>query len=472
MSQSLIYYKRELENTVNESLIVGADGDSLFNDLVLSDTNNNLVLQVTAEQYCKLLSAALNGCYRTYPENPLGVLYPLIKAGKLEFCAQVINCIQNDEDTRNALLSLLNGTTFSESVNNGQSQNGVDIANSDTYNPTCDLDILYGQTRQLVDYLDAINTDILEILEVATNLLDFAASVVGDVTLIDETSIDAILSWVSYMQDNIAENYAAQVTQTYLEECACDIFCLAKDNGCEITPNLLFNYWNDRLSGSLSIGGLLVNSLVYLVGGTWIGTEIADFMFLSQLALRSQAGQVLDFSAYFDIQTRLEIYSNDPNSDWSTLCNCPTVLNETVTYDGTGWTDYTVPEGSIDATFGDPAPSGKSARNAAITTERNVTVVTFNGNFVTISGIHFWGWATNPSGTWTALVQLRDQSDTVIASQQWIRSANETWIEQQWTGGQVTGVWSIRFIVGKYSPNAGDGFELYQDNLNINFEYE
>ncbi|MBT8449370.1 MAG: hypothetical protein KJO69_06750 [Gammaproteobacteria bacterium] len=321
MTNSLIYYRKKLLETTEESVVSNADGDSLSNDIILNDGVNYLVLPVTPTQYKNLLSACINGVFTTFPENPIGVLYPLIKAGKVNLCDAVVDCINDPESgLSDAIVDLINSTAYDNSVSIGQGQNESVLGNG--YNPTCDFDILYGQIRQLVDYLHAVNVDILEIIEVASNLLDGFAEVIGDIKGIDGSAIATGVDWLAFIQDNIAENYDAQVTTTYLEVVACDLFCIAKEN-CAVTPTILYDYFSDKLSNSITIEGLFDATLGYLITGAWTGSQIADFMFLSQLALRSQLGRVLDFSAYFDINTRMQIYSNDPDGDWATLCdNC------------------------------------------------------------------------------------------------------------------------------------------------------
>lgn len=325
---ALTYYKRKLLNEVVSPPLLAGNGDSLDNDLILSDEVQSLVLQVTANEYTQILSALLNGAYTTYPENYQQVIYPLLKAGKMSFCDEMLWCIENNGQIANAILSLTRD--YLDSREFAQSFNDTDLAESS--NPTCDYDILWGQCLQLVQYLDQINRDVLEVIEVAFNGYESAAEILGDITGIDESSLDAVFTWIVRIQDNIAENYDAQITQAYIESVACEIFCKAKLNNCRIEPDTLWTVFADRLSATVTIESLLVNSLNYLVQGQWVGTEIADFMFFSQLAFRSQLGKYLTIIGYQDLNQRLIIYGNDPSSDWTVICDCSQTL--TINYDG------------------------------------------------------------------------------------------------------------------------------------------
>jgi len=240
----------------------------------------------------------------------------------MDICQAIIECIENPESgVSTAITNLIGGALETQSREIGQSWNNTDMASS--VNPECDLDILFGQCIQLVEYIDVLNTEFFAILEVATNELDFLADVIGDITLVDETSIDAAISFIQYAQENIAENYEAQSTLEYKETLACDIFCVARFLDCAITPTILYNVMKSRLSSSLDIVALWDEVLDFLVDGEWTGSQIADFMFYAQFATRAMIGRYFDNLAWSDIQSRLVIYGNDPNGDWTTLCDCP-----------------------------------------------------------------------------------------------------------------------------------------------------
>jgi len=151
------------------------------------------------------------------------------------------------------------------------------------------------------------------------------------------------------------------------------------------------------------------------------------------------------------------------------ICACVPGTLITVTYDGTGYPNWTILEGNLDIAFGNPMPSGKSAWNSGIDTQRNRTRVDLGAEY-TILGINFDGWATNPSGTWTQLIQLRDASEVIVDSQSWSHTLDETWINRSSTLGSVAGVRYIDFFVGKYQPTASPAYTLYQDNLAISYE--
>lgn len=360
MAKFLTRFNAIVELEESPSLDQG-EGDSLENDLILLPEENNLVLTVTEDQYIRLLSAAMNGAQVTYPDDYLNVIYPLIKAGKLDFCQTMADCITDPNSPAYAALQAMLNEAIAEALRDAaQSQSNTNLAAGT--NPECDYDTLFGQCLQLVEYLNGVNEDAFQKFEAQTNVLDFAADVIGDVTGVDEVSMDAILAWAAFLQEGIYENYEAQITQAYLEERACEIFCLAIENGCVINPDTLWTVWADRLSATVTIGSLLSEALTFLVTGTWIGEEIADVMFFSQLAFRSLFGRFIGLAAYYDLLIRLRVYSNDPNPDWAVLCeDCePFCVTYDFTIDDAGFEPAIINTGSSPATI--PAAQYETAQ--------------------------------------------------------------------------------------------------------------
>lgn len=259
-------------------------------------------------------------------------------------CQEIIDCI-NDPST--GVADAIANVAFNRSAESARdvAQSYNDSSLGDGSNPTCDDDILFGQCLQLVEYLHSLNLDALEVIEVASNPNEFVATVVGSVSGADEASVDAVFQWGEFVIDSISENYLAQVTQLYLEDRACEIFCIAKNNNCKIDPTTLFEVWRARLNATVSITSLINESLLYLVSGVWVGQEIADFMFFSQLAIRSQLGEFFGKIAYSDLDMRLRIYGNDPNPDWQVLCP-PCVPTWCVLY------DFSNPDGVVNEICG------------------------------------------------------------------------------------------------------------------------
>lgn len=146
------------------------------------------------------------------------------------------------------------------------------------------------------------------------------------------------------------------------------------------------------------------------------------------------------------------------------ICPCSPGALIIVTYDGTGYPNWTITEGNLDIAFGDPMPSGKSAWNSGIDTQRNKTRVDLLTDS-TVAGISWHGWATNPTDTWAGVVILYDSSLVEITRQTFTHSTDEVWTSMNGTLGSVPNVRYVDFVVGKFQPSATPAYTLYQDNL-------
>lgn len=241
----------------------------------------------------------------------------------MDFCQMIIDCIDDEESGVGARIAELVATITEDTLREtAQSYNNVPLAVN--FNPTCDKDILFGQCTQLVEYLHQQNLEFLRVLEVVTNIAEQVATIIGAISGAKGQTVSAVVEWITFVQNSIAENYEAQVTLAYKEECACALFCLAQQNSCIIDPAEIYRVWRERLVSAVTIDSLFNETVDFLVAGVWTGTEIADVMFFAQLAFRSQIGQYIEAIAYSDIDIRLAVYSNDPDPDWVILCDeCP-----------------------------------------------------------------------------------------------------------------------------------------------------
>jgi len=441
----------------------------------------DIVLKLSLDEYVALATCIDVGRDIAYGNNSIYLWWLWCRSLQtVSICNSIIDCI-NDQDSgvADAITALIAGGSYESSREYGQSQNNSDL--SSALNPTCDLDILYGQARQLVDYLDELNTDFFEIYEVASNTYEFIAEVVGDITFIDETSIDAALAWVEFINNSIAENYAAQVTVAYKEEVACEIFCKAQDNDCAITPKILFDIFKDRLSASVTIESVIWDTLDFLAGGSWSGSQIADFMFFSQIALRSQLGKYFGKIAYQDIQTRLSIYSNDPDPDWVTVCD--TCIHE-ICFDMTDFTDLDIIVGIEDPNFGDPLPSAVGVDGNInqypinVPNQANTRALIFKYVFdhdVTIKTVKsdvycdMVGWGANPNGAINYAVALRDASQNELYRQSDPSPTGyQSWVERG-LNPEVSGVREVWVWSAVTTTDTSVSGTVWHDNMCITY---
>jgi len=236
----------------------------------------------------------------------------------MDFCQLIIDCINDpDSGTLQAILDQLSKTNTGDGRGTGQNQKDIILGSGN--NPACDSDVLFGGIVNVIERANENNLDALQALEVATNTGEWVAEVAGGLFGVEVPIVQSLAEWALYIQASVLENYEAQITNQYLEELQCDLFCLVKDS-CELTPQVLVDYFFSRLQSQLTFESLINESLQFIFLGAWAGTELADVFFLSQFVFRAQLGVWFDFVAFTSVDLDMRLGMNDPDSDWTLLC--------------------------------------------------------------------------------------------------------------------------------------------------------
>ena len=131
------------------------------------------------------------------------------------------------------------------------------------------------------------------------------------------------------------------------------------------------------------------------------------------------------------------------------ICPCNDQLTKVITFDGLGFTDYSVIAGNIDNLFGNPDPSLNSVEQAggnAIAWVR----VDFSA-LVTYQGANFDSYNnTHPTGHFS-FIRLRDALNNVIATYQSPLQAKDAW--RNWSNSNtVINVKAIEFFSAQTRP--------------------
>lgn len=288
-----------------------------------SDERVDLVFNLSLNEYVALAESIDVGRDIAFGDNSILIWFIWVRTLKaMSICDAIIACIEDPESgVSDAIVNTVLNNTSAQDISVAQGQNDLVLGLDN--NPECDLDILWGGINHLVDQMDTNNIDALQILEVVTNVGEWVTDVAAGIFGVDASIIAAMLEWALYIQDNILENYEAQITTSYMDTVKCGLFCIAKENDCVLTPTDLLDYFYGRLASQLSFGSLLVESLEFIVLGVWSGSEIADAMMLSQLVFRAQLGTWFDSIAFRSIDLDMRLGYDDPSDDWELLCDCP-----------------------------------------------------------------------------------------------------------------------------------------------------
>jgi len=291
------------------------------------DTEIQLVMSISLAQFTKLYSSIIKGAILSYPDEYEQIAWTFLKAFEMPYdiCQLIADCIDNPESpARQAVKNLvINDNDITQHIINvsgpGSPMTGPQI--EALIGDECDEDAAFGGWSALIRQMDTNNRDLFERIEIGTNQLERANIAISAIPAIGMFPADEIFDFLNELIDNLTENYVAQWTTTLEDEMRCDLFCLALDNECGLTFDNVFEYFNDRLAASFTVESLFLDILSFIGAGAWSGTQIVDAMMLLQVAVLRHASKYLDFVVP-SLQLTYQLGLNDPDPDWSTLCDC------------------------------------------------------------------------------------------------------------------------------------------------------
>lgn len=277
-----------------------------------------------------------------------------------QFCEEVALCLTNEDPAVvEALANLITtNQTIINAISNSITNAGGAIpgqpisqqqAASDTLPPNvrneedeCILNALWGACVYLVQSGNRAITDFFEQLEAASNTLETAAIVSQTIPAAGPYA-SAAAEFADQLQETLAEGYAGAYTETYENELACALFCLARVN-CELTPDMLVEVMNSRLEYG-TVPAEFGTVMARIGTGVFIGSQIADSMFyiyFTALRFGQQFGEILGFRPLTDLMSLgADLLASN---NWETLCDCPEEWEQVF--------DFEVDDGGFTAPYG------------------------------------------------------------------------------------------------------------------------
>ena len=190
---------------------------------------------------------------------------------------------------------------------------------------TSGKDAVYGAVNQLVRYIVQRNVDFLEQVNQAGNTPDQIARVVSAVPGIGILPIDEIFDWVSFISEELEDEYNATVDEALIQQVVCDLFCIAVASGCTLDFNDVYNYFASKVSATFSNAATTFLNLVQFgINGTFTGDDYFFYMSYFQLATVGLGQFYLGTNSLNDYAYQARAGMNSPDNDWSIFCiDCP-----------------------------------------------------------------------------------------------------------------------------------------------------
>lgn len=288
------------------------------------DTRVPLVIHLSQREWTTLYSAVLTGADLTYPNTAHDVEYLFLQTvicAMNQFCAAMIDCLENDADVWAALQGLLSDNGYTGGVGDPNQPLDPTILGGNLLPPgyTCTDDKAFGMALAVVESINDATTEVLQAIEVLTNPAEIAAELGDNVPGLGMLiSAADVANWI---QDSAKEAYDLAWSTVVRDELACLIWCDFKWD-CVLSLEQIFDIYIAEAGVTPPVGETLNDWVVWLIGLALPGGSqtVTRVSLLGLLALRygSSFGQYS--LGIQSMKTVMALAADDTSSAWSTVC--------------------------------------------------------------------------------------------------------------------------------------------------------
>lgn len=247
-----------------------------------SDERIQVQLELSLNEYVSIASALDIGRDIGYGEEAQEVWWlwvrSLIGVPALT-CEQIIECIENDIDTQNALVQFLTGSGHlnpnsvdadNTTVPQRFAGNAQDLEDEIGTLDECNLDVLWGAIRHgIVLYLDDNARNFLEDLNTQADKGQRAANLLSAIPIVGDLASAVTLQFVELIPD-LLNLFNAYSSETVLDETACAIFeMVCAECRFPTWDELFSHYASAGISGIDDVQNLVLTAATdYLLGSS------------------------------------------------------------------------------------------------------------------------------------------------------------------------------------------------------------
>ena len=428
-------YRTILEQDSPDDFVVG--------DPQSSDPCNFFVVSLNDDEKRKFTSALLAGLDLLYPDEFVYLFqlwlqptefpnsFPPSTIGAcnpVDLCQLILQCIQDTPSLQQAIAQY-GGGGYSVPLDSPFDTEilGTNLISD---NSSCDNDKLFGAMTGLVDLINDLATDFIQILQDNVNTAARVAELIEVIPGIGEVVPADIVTLAENFCEDLQNAYDAAYTVALRDEMRCDLYCLAQDE-CQVDFAEILAYYEGKLGfinvsdfddffGQYITGAFIGNQLVY----AWYYFVIGMFSFGSEVLNIDQDKFVKMISALF----------NDPDSDWSVICDSCTPCQLPIDIDfedQTAGDCGTIDEGTIQAT---PAIGGYALvytlSNATVDPTINISIDDDGVRNITATWWQYWDSTLSSPRTITQQIRAYDVDNNQVGiSASSVSRAKGVWIE-------------------------------------------
>ncbi len=257
-----------------------------------------------------------------------------------DICDLVADCIANDASVQQAINNYA-GANLSRMESGAASDATAVASSSPSYNTPlltgdCDDDVLFGQVTGIVDLANTLIMDLWARFELATTGLERSATFASAIPAIGLLPADEVIAFADNELQNLFQGYEGAYTAQLRDEYRCDLYCIALDNGCQLTVADAAEYFRKRAGADILDGLTFSEMFLYFFTGTFGGGLISHASHYLLFAVLAFSARFLNFDSFY-YSTAVKAFANDPDPDWAIICDpCPPSSDYCVSFDFTG----------------------------------------------------------------------------------------------------------------------------------------
>jgi len=247
----------------------------------------------------------------------------------MEFCERIIDCINNDQDVRQAFRDFVINdpainTHIKEAAQLAVLTPGQQIENI-LKSGECRNDYLFNEATVLVDLLNTLSEDLLDAIVVGTNPAQRAELILSAIPAVGAViPFDEILQFANVVTQDFQQDYLNKYDEALEDELRCGLFCLFQED-CEASILGAIVWYSEKAVVTLPPDPVecLKAVISLFVSGTLPGNLVVYLMHILVLST-VQAGQELIGVDFAKMAIRIIAAGDEPNNDWELICEeCP-----------------------------------------------------------------------------------------------------------------------------------------------------
>jgi len=292
-----------------------------------SDERVLVPFMLSLNEYNVLANAVEVGRDIAYGEDSIPVLWLWLRnmREKVSICSMIIDCIMNDEDTKEAFRNfILNDPAINEHVET-IAQNKVLSLENRTKNilkpEECDPDYIFNQASVLVQLLHDLSEDVFEAIEVGTNQLERADIFVGAFPAggLNDTAA-TVFRVADQLAEEIQEEYMGAYDEGMYDTLRCAVFCACKDD-CNLSIVKVIAIYAELLNEEIPDDPIeaLLAVMQFIATGD-LPTDGAVYVMHMLILAGIQAGDEILGIDFSRMGNRVLAAGDEADNDWMTLC--------------------------------------------------------------------------------------------------------------------------------------------------------